>query len=133
NELIVLPTRALEAADKDYAVAFAIPVDTPGLTLVASPYLSPEGKLEAEHPLSASRKMAESMPPFDGVFVPCDRVFMEGHHELAGALARGFVEFHRFTAISYKLPLVDALAGGGLLVAQVNGLERVGHIRDKLS
>jgi aromatic ring hydroxylase len=133
NELIVLPTRAMEEADADYAVAFAIPIDTPGLTLVASPYLSTQGKLEGEHPLSATRKMVETTTVFDDVFVPADRVFMDGRYELAGALARGFVEFHRFTAISYKLPLVDALVGAGLLAARVNGLERAHHVRDKLS
>jgi aromatic ring hydroxylase len=35
NEVIVLPTRAMSEAD--YAVAFALPVDTPGLKLIASP------------------------------------------------------------------------------------------------
>ena len=30
NELIVLPTRAMAEADRDYAVSFAIPLDTPG-------------------------------------------------------------------------------------------------------
>jgi 4-hydroxybutyryl-CoA dehydratase / vinylacetyl-CoA-Delta-isomerase len=133
NEMIVLPTRAMGSEDADYAVAFAIPLDTPGLTLVASPYLSTSGKLEAEYPLSATRKMVETTTLFDDVFVPADRVFLDGRHELAGVLARGFVEFHRFTAISYKLPLVDALVGAALLAARVNGLERAGHVRDKLS
>jgi aromatic ring hydroxylase len=58
---------------------------------------------------------------------------MAGEWEHAGDLARGFVEFHRFTAISYKLPLVDALVGSALLAARVNGLERAGHVRDKIS
>jgi aromatic ring hydroxylase len=133
NELIVLPTRAMEAADADYAVSFALPIDTPGLRLVASPYLSPADKLEAEHPLSAGRKMAETTTLFDDVFVPWERVFMAGEHQHAGDLARGFVEFHRFTAISYKLPLVDALVGSALLAARMNGLERAGHVREKLS
>src|SRR5262249_2691100 len=56
-----------------------------------------------------------------------------GEWQHAGELARGFVEFHRFTAISYKLPLVDALVGSALLAARVNGLERAGHVRDKIS
>jgi aromatic ring hydroxylase len=133
NEMIVLPTRAMGREDEPYAVAFAIPLDTPGLTLVVSPYLSTKGKLEAEHPLSANRKMAETVTLFDDVFVPAERVFMAGQHEHAGELARGFVEFHRFTAISYKLPLVDALVGAALLATRVNGLERAGHVRDKLS
>src|SRR5260370_41268068 len=38
NEFIVLPTRALLAEDEDYAVAFAIPVNTVGLKLLASPH-----------------------------------------------------------------------------------------------
>lgn len=133
NELVVLPTRALREEDRDYAVAFAIPVDTEGLTLVASPYLATAGKLAAEHPLSADRKMVETTTVFDDVFVPAERVFMAGEWEHAGELARGFVEFHRFTAISYKLPLVDALVGSALLASRVNGLDKAGHVRDKLS
>jgi aromatic ring hydroxylase len=133
NELIVLPTRAMGPDDRDYAVAFAVPIDTPGLTLVASPYLDTKGKSESEHPLSAGRKMFETATLFDDVFVPAERVFMDGQHEHAGELARSFVEFHRFTAISYKLPLVDALVGVALLAARMNGLERAGHVRDKLA
>ena len=38
NEIIVLPTRAMRAEDKAYAVAFALPVNTPGLKLIASPH-----------------------------------------------------------------------------------------------
>lgn len=132
NELIALPTRALGPEDADYAVAFAIPIDTPGLTLVASPYMSPDKSAE-EYPISAGRKMTETSTLFEDVFVPWERVFLAGECQHAGDLARGFVEFHRFTAISYKLPLVDALVGSGLLAARVNGLERAGHVREKLS
>ena len=38
NEVIVLPTRAMRAEDKAYAVAFALPINTPGLKLIASPH-----------------------------------------------------------------------------------------------
>jgi 4-hydroxybutyryl-CoA dehydratase / vinylacetyl-CoA-Delta-isomerase len=123
----------MTAADSDYAVSFAVSLDTPGLRLIASPYLSVHGKHPTEHPLSAERKMVETRTLFEDVFVPWERVFLCGEHQLAGELARGFVEFHRFTAISYKLPLVDALVGAALLAARVNGLERVGHVRDKLA
>jgi 4-hydroxybutyryl-CoA dehydratase/vinylacetyl-CoA-Delta-isomerase len=43
------------------------------------------------------------------------------------------VEFHRFTAVSYKLPLLDALVGLGIAIAQANGIEKAGHVRDKLT
>jgi len=131
NELIVLPTRALSEADKDYAVSFAIPVNTPGLKLIASPY-GGSPKAEFDAPLSADRKMMETITIFDDVFVPWDRVFLAGEHDFAGALALGFVEYHRFTAVSYKLPLVDALIGSALLMADLNGISKAAHVRDKL-
>jgi aromatic ring hydroxylase len=133
NEMIVLPTRAMGESDREYAVSFAVPIDTPGLRLVASPFLSTSGKSTAEHPLSADRKMVETATLFEDVFVPWERVFLAGEFEHSGELARGFVEFHRFTAISYKLPLVDALVGAALLAARANGLERAGHVRNMLS
>jgi aromatic ring hydroxylase len=134
NELIVLPTRAMAEADKDYAVAFAIPVATPGLKLVASPYGAGHGeKREFDYPLSADRKMMETITIFDDVFVPWERVFMAGEYDFAAPLALGFVEYHRFTAVSYKLPLVDALVGSAFLMADINGINKVAHVRDKLT
>ena len=132
NELIVLPTRALGEADADYAVAFAVPVDTPGLALITSPHGGGE-KNAFEHPIAARHKMMETLTVFDDVFVPNDRVFLAGEWQFAGPLALTFVEFHRFTAVSYKLPLVDALVGAALLLAEYNGVERAGHVRDKLA
>ena len=133
NELIVLPTRALGEADRDYAVSFAIPMNTPGLLLLASAFDShgPQSA-PAELPITAQHKMMETTTVFDDVFVPWDRVFLAGEHDFAGPLALAFVEHHRFTAISYKLPLVDALVGSGLLMAEMNGITKAGHVREKI-
>ena len=132
NELFVIPTRQLTEADRDYAVAFCIPVDTPGLRLVCSGYGPPRGSA-FDHPISARHKMMETLTIFDDGFVPNERVFMKGEWQFAGPLARTFVEFHRFTAISYKLPLVDLLCGAAHLIAEYNGIDRAGHVRDKLT
>ena len=133
NELIVLPTRAMAEADRDYAVSFAVPIATPGLVLLASAYDStgPQSS-PVEHPISARHKMMETTTVFDDVFVPWERVFLAGEHEFAGPLALAFVEHHRFTAVSYKLPLVDALVGSALLMADLNGIAKAGHVREKL-
>ena len=134
NEIIVLPTRAMAEADADYAVAFAVPADAPGLTMIASPHGGTVAEKNAfEHPISAQHKMMETLTVFDDVFVPNERVFLAGEWQAAGPLALTFVEFHRFTAVSYKLPLVDALVGTALLLAEYNGIERAGHVRDKLA
>lgn len=133
NELIVLPTRQMSAQDADYAVAFAVPLNAPGLSLIASSYLGGSHDDRAEHPITSCHKMVETTTVFDDVFVPWERVFLCGEWQEAGPLARGFVEFHRFTAISYKLPLVDALVGCATVMAQMNGVDKAGHVRDKLS
>jgi 4-hydroxybutyryl-CoA dehydratase/vinylacetyl-CoA-Delta-isomerase len=133
NELIVLPTRAMGDADRDYAVSFAIPIATPGLVLLASAYDShgPQSS-PVERPISARHKMMETTTVFEDVFVPWERVFLAGEHEFAGPLALAFVEHHRFTAVSYKLPLVDALVGSAMLMADLNGIAKAGHVREKL-
>jgi aromatic ring hydroxylase len=132
NEVIVLPTRNMAEVDKDYAVAFAVPANTPGLKMICSPYGAPrEGRFD--HPITSQHKMTETLTVFEDVFVPTERVFLQKEWQYAGVLAKTFVEFHRFTAISYKLPLTDALAGSAQLIADYNGLTRANHIREKLT
>jgi aromatic ring hydroxylase len=132
NEIIVLPTRAMSPDDADYAVSFAVPVDTPGLSLYVSSY-GGGTKPEFEFPISSKHAMVESLTVFDDVFVPWDRVFACRDPERAGRIALAFVEYHRFTAVSYKLPLVDALVGSAALISELNGTAGAAHVRDKLA
>lgn len=132
DELIVIPTRAMGVGDEAYAVAFAIPVDTPGVTLYVSPFLdAPRNSFE--HPVSSQHKMLESLTVFDDVRVPKSRVFLNGDVERAGQIALAFVDYHRFTAINYKLPLLDAIVGAASLVAEANGISRAAHVRAKMT
>ena len=131
NEIIVLPTRAMKPGDEAYAVACAVPANAPGLTMLASGYGRTGNAFE--QPISARHKMMETLTVFEDVKVPWDRVFLNGEVAMAGALAKTFVEFHRFTAVSYKLPLVDLFVGASHLMAEYNGVLRAGHVRDKLA
>jgi aromatic ring hydroxylase len=132
DEVIVLPSRSMTAGDEPWSVAFAVPTATKGLRLYCSDFL--HGTDDSfTRPISTKHKMIETLTVFDNVFVPWERVFFEGRPELAGATALTFVEFHRFTAVSYKLPLLDALVGAGIAIAKANGIDRAGHVRDKLT
>ncbi|MBI3951120.1 MAG: gamma-aminobutyrate dehydratase [Acidobacteria bacterium] len=133
NEVIVLPTRNMSEADRDYAVAFALPLNTKGLKLITSAYGAHHDDRPFDFPLASQHRMVETLTVFDDVLVPHDRVFLKGEWPFAGELAKTFVEFHRFTAISYKLPLVDALVGAALLMVEYNGIERAKHVQEKLS
>ena len=132
DELIVLPSRSMTAGDEPWSVAFAVPVASRGLRLYASDFL--HGTDDAfTRPVSTQHKMIETLTVFDDVFVPWERVFFHDRPDLAGKAALGFVEYHRFTAVSYKLPLLDALVGAAMAIAQANGIERAGHVKEKLT
>jgi len=131
DELIVLPTRAMGPADADYALSFAIPVNAPGLKLIASPS-SDVVEDSFGYPVSSSHKMVDTLTIFDDVFVPWERVFLFGEWDYAGVLANTFVQFHRFTAIAYKLPMCELFIGGAALIAEYNGIAKVAHVREKL-
>jgi 4-hydroxybutyryl-CoA dehydratase/vinylacetyl-CoA-Delta-isomerase len=134
DELIVLPTRAMGPKDRDYAVAFAIPIDHPGLTLYVSPYSAGDAARNGfDHPVSSRHKLLESLTVFDNVRVPKERVFLNRKPERAGPLALAFVDYHRYTAINYKLPLLDTLVGVAHLIARLNGIHRAGHVKDKIT
>ncbi len=131
NELIVLPTRAMGEADADYAVSFAVPLATPGLKLIAEVANHSVGN-RFDHPVSTDLKMVDTVTIFDDVFVPWGRVFLCGEWRYAGALANTFVEFHRFTAASYKLPMCELFIGAARLIAEYNGVAGATHVRDKI-
>jgi aromatic ring hydroxylase len=60
-------------------------------------------------------------------------VFLAGDTRAAGQIALTFVEYHRFTAVSYKLPLLDTLVGLAYALAEANGISKASHVRDKLT
>jgi aromatic ring hydroxylase len=132
DEIIVLPTRAMGQDDEDYAISFAVPVATAGLTLYVSPYSSGATN-PFEFPISSEHKLLESLTVFDDVRVPRDRMFLEREPRAAGQVALSFVDYHRFTAINYKQPLLDLIVGAAYLIADANGISKAGHVRDKLA
>lgn len=132
NEIIVVPTRQMRENESDYAVSFAIPANTPGITFICR---SGRGRW-SDHEFHADRpvrELTEAMIVFDNVFVPWERVFLCGEWQYSMLIAYTFATFHRFTAISYKVPLVEVMAGCAVAMAKMNGLFKVGHIRDKLA
>lgn len=132
NEVILLPTRALGEADRDYALACAVPADAKGLRMIASPF-GGGGAPGLHHPLSAHHHLVDTVTLFDDVFVPNERVFLAGESRFAGDVANTFVQFHRFTAVSYKAPWLDLLVGAADLIADYNGIRKASHVVEKLT
>lgn len=132
NEIIVLPTRQMRDDEGDYAVSFAVPANAEGVTMICRPGRGERTAYEFPGGLPI-RALSEAMIVFDNVFVPWERVFMCGEWHASMMLAYTFATFHRFTAISYKIPVVELMAGCGVAMAEANGLRKAGHIRGKLA
>lgn len=131
HELIVLPTRDMREQDADYAVAFAVPADAPGVTMIVRG-AAPSSKHEMSSPVSSRYASVESLTVFDDVFVPWDRVFLCGEWQLAGYLAETFATYHRHSYCGCKPAISDILMGAAALVAEYNGIDKAHHVRAKL-
>jgi 4-hydroxyphenylacetate 3-monooxygenase/4-hydroxybutyryl-CoA dehydratase/vinylacetyl-CoA-Delta-isomerase len=131
EEIIVLPTRLMTKADRDYAVAFAIPADAPGVRMVVR-VANPRKREKLPAPIHQFGD-SESFTIFDDVFVPNDRVFMKGEYQFAGFLALLFAHFHRHSYTGCKPALSQIWASAASLVAEYSGIERVPHVREKIS
>ncbi|HIH77774.1 MAG TPA: aromatic ring hydroxylase [Halobacteria archaeon] len=136
DEIIALPTRFMSAKDSDYAVAFAVPADTDGVKLVVRP-VNQHKRERLDAPI-AEIGDAESFTIFDDVFVPKDRVFMNGKDnpletQFAGFLALLFAHYHRHSYTGCKPAVSEVLASAAALVSEYNGILREKHAQEKIS
>ncbi|MGD0355678.1 MAG: 4-hydroxyphenylacetate 3-hydroxylase N-terminal domain-containing protein [Dehalococcoidia bacterium] len=132
NEILVIPCRNMEEADKDYAVAFAIPANTKGVIQVCHPVEHNRSSLDfpIDFPI---RTHTDSLIIFDDVFVPWERVFLCGEWKFALPLVYNFAYLHRHTAASYRIPSAEGLVGAAVAMAEYNGIKDVPHIREEIT
>ncbi len=133
NEILVAPCHAMTPEDKDYAVAFGIPLNTKGITMISSEPEVHEGYDLFDHPITGSVYINDATVVFENVFVPKDRIFLKGEWEFAGEVAYMFANFHRLSAETYKAIELEMVTGAAMLMAEYNGIEKKSHIRDKLT
>lgn len=131
HELLVMPCRTHSAEDAAFAVCCAVPLDAPGVTVVARPAGRPG---ESAAKFSARYGQSTGVVIFEDVFVPYERVFLDGEHEEGGYLTTSYATHHRHTCIGARAGFGDLLIGAGALMAQANGLdpERHSHIREAM-
>jgi len=131
--LIVMPTIRLTEADKDWAIVGAIPADAEGITYIYGRQSCDTRSMEEGDLDSGNAKFGgqEALIIFDKVFIPWDKVFMNGEFEFAAMLVERFTCYHRRSYVC-KTGLGDVLIGAAATIADYNGVEKVSHIKDKL-
>ncbi len=138
HEFLVMPCRNMGSEDADFAVCCAVPVDAPGITIIARPAGRPGEKVEHGAALF-SRKYGQStgVVMFDKVFVPWDSVFYEGSNgswEHSGHLTYSYATHHRHTCIGARAGFGDLLIGAGALMCEANGFDpgKETHLREQM-
>ncbi len=135
HEIIVMPTLSLRAEDRDYAVAFAIPSDTEGVIHILGRQASDTRKLEGVSidVGNADYGGHEALVIFDDVFVPTERIFMDGEWQFSSMLVERFAGYHRQSYGGCKVGMGDVLIGAAATACEYAGVARASHIRQKLA
>ena len=134
HEVIVMPTISMGPEDKDYAVCFAVPMNTKGIYMIVGRQSCDTRKLEGSELDMGNAEFGgvESVTVFDDVFVPNDRIFLNGETEFAGMVVERFAGYHRQSYGGCKVGVGDVLIGAAALAADYNGCAKASHIKDKL-
>ena len=132
HELMVIPTKAMKPGEDAYAIACAVPVNTPGVKIVNTSY-APRHQDTRDFPISATNNCPEGFVIFDDVFVPQERIFLDGEVQHAAVFAHALGLWERLGGLSFLADEADQLVGFAQLIAEANGLAREGHVREKIS
>jgi 4-hydroxybutyryl-CoA dehydratase/vinylacetyl-CoA-Delta-isomerase len=132
HEQVVLPTKSMKPGEEDYAVACSVPTNAEGLHIVNTTN-APRGDDLRHFPISNRTNMPEGLLVFDDVFVPNERVFLDGETSHAASLAHALGLWERSNAVAYSGSSADRLVGLAALLAEMNGAADRTDIRDRLS
>ncbi|MFC6180761.1 4-hydroxyphenylacetate 3-hydroxylase N-terminal domain-containing protein [Lactiplantibacillus daowaiensis] len=136
DDLLVFnpPELLLEKGDTSYAVAFATPLNTPGVKIICRKLLDHPGYTEDDYPLSNALDEIDAYVVFDHAFIPWEKVFVENDYQMSN---RFFIESGVFIHTSHqdevrgitKLEFATSLA---IRVAHVLGLDGFLGVQEKL-
>ncbi len=134
HEILVMPTMSLRAGEEPWAICCAVPTNDPGVRYIYGRQASDTRKLE-QYKLDVGNPIfggQEVLTVFEDVFVPDERIFLDGQVDFAGTLVERFASYHRQSYGGCKVGVGDVLIGATALIARMNGVAAASHIREKI-
>ena len=122
NEIFLLPGTAYGEAEKDYALACAVPRDIQGLTIVETRRPSDTREQEEGFDLPTETGITQAYLIFEDVFVPKERVFLCKEYAYTGKVIQYFTSLYRACIGACVAGQGDVMIGAGVLMARANGL-----------
>jgi len=137
HEILVMPGTALGEDERDYAIACAVPADAKGVVFVFGRQSNDGRKLENGCQDYGNARFGvvggEAMVVFDDVFVPHERIFLDGEHDACGTLVDYFATWHRANYGGCKGGNADVLIGATAKMTQILGTMRNSIVKDKVT
>ena len=136
DEIEVFPSTLLRGSEENipFAFAFAIPINTPGLKLIARDSYD-HGKSEFDAPLSSRFEEMDAVVIFDNVLVPWERVFMYREPLLCNqAFAATNAVVHMMHQVACgKLAKAEFMVGLMTAIAQSSGKDKDLHVKGQIA
>ena len=121
EEIFILPGGAYGEEDRDFALAFVIQRDVPGLTIIEA--RRPSYGREYENGFDIPETgITQAYLIFRDVFIPNERVFLCGEYKYTGNIIKYFTANYRACIGACVAGQGDVMIGAAILMARANGL-----------
>jgi 4-hydroxybutyryl-CoA dehydratase/vinylacetyl-CoA-Delta-isomerase len=132
HDLLTIPTKAMKPGEEDWSIGCIVPVNAAGVKIINTTY-APRHQDARAFPVSSRYHYPEGFVIFDDVFVPTERVFLDGDTAFAAVFAHSLGLWERLGGLSAFVEEADQLVGFAQLVAEANGTAGIGHVKEKIS
>ena len=129
--ILAIPTTAFGEDEKQYCIAVAVPRDEEGVTIVETRRPS-DTRVEEEGWDGIKSGTTQSYIIFEDVFVPNERVFMNGEYKYSGTCILNFTAIYRAAIGACVAGQGDVMIGAAIALARANGLGQK-TFQDKLT
>lgn len=124
HEIVCVPGGSLKEDEKQFAIAFAIPRDAEGLTIVETRRPSDTRDEEEGWDAPKAGGISQAFLLFDDVFVPNERIFLNGEHEYAALFIGTFTALYRAPIGACVAGQGDVMIGAAIELARAAGLSQ---------
>jgi 4-hydroxybutyryl-CoA dehydratase/vinylacetyl-CoA-Delta-isomerase len=132
HDLLTIPTKAMKPGEEDWSIGCIVPVNAPGVKIINTTY-APRHEDPRAFPVSSAYHYPEGFVIFDDVFVPNERIFLDGETAFAAVFAHSLGLWERLGGLSAFVEEADQLVGLAQLVAEANGTAGISHVKEKIS
>lgn len=122
DEIFIMPGSGYKEEEKEYAVAFVVPRNIPGLTMIENRRVNDSRDLEEgwDNPVQYANNNQYLI--FNNVFVPDERIFLAGETKFSGDIVAYFTANYRSTMGGCVAGQGSIMVGAATNIARANGL-----------